>query len=610
MTTSLQFPRRKSLVLTLFLSFLFVGAAPEGSLLERLARPEMEGRGVGTAGLAKARDLIVSEIEKRGWKPGFAVKGRDWAVTESYLQPFRVFIGNHLGAGNRLGSGLVQRDFIPLAFSKSGSVASAELVFAGFGISLRNAGDAVYDDYAGLDVKGKIVVVMLGDPATGAKNSVFRNPAFYQYSMPAYKVRNAELHGAAGIVLVRDPLSLPAGAEPELRFLGHQGGGVNDDILAVQAKNAFVEHVLGVSLRTLQEKIALEQKPASFFSGSKIPMAVDLVRDLGDVQNIAAYIEGSDPVLKNEVIVIGAHYDHLGYGGDSSLDPNGIGKVHPGADDNASGDQAVLLLGEKIAKAHTNKRSVLLMFFSAEEIGLLGSDNFVQNLALRDGQKIVMMLNLDMVGRLNENKLSVLALKSGKEFRSLVEDTNKEFGFDLVTADSGFGSSDHASFLKMKIPSLFLTTGAHEDYHRPSDTADKINWDGLLRVDDFAYSIWQKIDGMANAPTYDPSSEDEISKPRDHGYGVYFGSIPEFAQGEDVVGVLLQGTLKDSPAEKAGLKQGDIITAFGEITIRNLYDLVFALRYYRPNDEVTVVWTRNGVKMEAKVTVLARDGER
>lgn len=583
-------------------------------LIERLASPEFEGRGVGTAGLDKARDLLVSELANAGFTPGFLkAQQKDAPPVRSYTQDFRVFVGNDVGPANSLerdGGGVLKLsdDFVPLAYSKSGSVRKAQLVFAGFGISLRSGGEAVYDDYEGIDVQGKIVLVLLGDPAAGSQSSVFRNPAYYQYSTPMYKVQNAELHGAAGVILVRDPLSVPGEGEAPLKFQSRQGGGATSDLLAVQIRLSAAERLAGRSFLELQKRIADTQKPASFVMDGSYAVSVELSRHLGSVQNVAALIPGTDPALANEYYVIGAHYDHLGYGGDSSMDPNGIGKVHPGADDNASGVQAVMDLAKRIKAGGANKHPVLALFFSAEEIGLLGSKEFTDNLPIPENAKVVGMINLDMVGRLKDNKLSVLALKSAKEFDSVVENANRDSGFDLIKADSGFGSSDHASFLQLKIPALFFTTGAHEDYHRPTDTADKINGEGLRRVEDFAFAVFGMLDNMGHAPTYDPDSEDSTLPSRPgRGYGVYFGSIPEFSQGGDIQGVLLQGVKVGSPAEKAGLLSGDIVTGLGEIKVKNLYDLVFALRFYRPNEEVLVTWTRAGQPMQAKVILLARE---
>ncbi|HEY8279350.1 MAG TPA: M28 family peptidase [Bdellovibrionota bacterium] len=578
---------------------------PRIALLERLASPEMEGRGVGTAGLGKACDLLVDRFKASGLKPAFVPK----EGPASYLQEFRVFVGNELGSGNAF-FGKGAPDFIPLAFSRSGELAASSLVFAGFGISLRgeNGAPSAYDDYAGLDVHGKIVLVLTGDPGTGNRDSLFRNPAFYTYSTPMYKVQNAQLHGAAGIVLVRDPLSL-SGPEPSLRFQPRQGGGATSEILAGQISISFADILLGASgkLRSLQEKIAKEQKPSSLVLEGQGSFKVALTRQLGAVQNVAAVIPGNEPLLAKEYIVIGAHYDHLGYGGDNSLDPDGLGKIHFGADDNASGVQAVVDIAERI-HLFGARRPVLVVLFSAEEVGLLGSAEFVNHLPIPESASVVAMINLDMVGRLQQNRLSVMGLKSAKEFSDLVDRANMDAGFVLAKGDSGFGSSDHASFLRAKIPSVFFTTGAHGDYHRPSDIAEKIEAAGLERVEEIAYSLWREIDERAEAPTYDPSRETPDQPPRDgRGYGAYFGSIPDFEQGE-LAGVLLQGVRPDSPAAKAGLQTGDILTGLGEINVRNLQDLVFALRYYRPNEEVLVRWQRQGKEMSAEAVLQERSG--
>ncbi|MCM2323307.1 MAG: M20/M25/M40 family metallo-hydrolase [Oligoflexia bacterium] len=582
------------------------------SLLEQLASPEFEGRGVGTQGLGKARDLLATELALAGLMPGFSIVDRGGAETgRSFTRSFPVFTGNELGANNGF-AGSTAAEFVPLSFSRSGSVENTETVFVGYGISFRGEEGFAYDDYEGLDVRGRIVIVMLGDPSLGNRGSVFRNPAYYHYSTPMYKVQNAELHGAAGIVLVRDALSLNGALEPALRFQGRQGGGATLAILAGQARIELVERLLGRSVSELQAGIAREQKPGSFIvlSGeepARLDLAVDLKRQVGNVENVTALLPGTDPALASEYVVIGAHYDHLGYGGDSSMDPAGVGRVHPGADDNASGVQAVIEMAARIRALGGNRRPVLFAFFTAEEIGLLGSKNWVESLPLPQGARAAFMLNLDMVGRMQGRKLSVLATASAGEFKPLLEEVRRDFDLELQTADSGFGSSDHASFLRAQVPALFFTTGAHEDYHRPSDTADKINHEGLRAVEDFAFAVWRALDARTEAPVFDPASQegDQPSRPG-RGYGVYFGSVPEFEQSE-VPGVLLSGVRAGSPAEQAGLQKGDILTGLGEIEIRSINDLVFALRFYRPNDEVEVRWLRLGVPMKAMTVLRSRD---
>lgn len=573
--------------------------------LEELSSIAYEGRGVGTEGLERARDFLRSKLQLAGIEPAFRLADG----SGSYLQPLRVFIGNDLGERNSFQDASAG-EFVPLAFSRSGKAENLSFVFAGFGISAQQEGEVIYDDYAGLDVKGKVVLVLMGDPGTGNKDSFFRNPAFYHYSSPMYKVQNAELKGAAGIVFVRDPLSLNDGeTEGELRFQSRQGGGAAVDILAVQIAQSVAQKFLDKPLREIQKTIAKTQKPLSFSLPKNISFEVDLSRRVGAVENVAGFLPGNDPILRNEVIVVGAHYDHLGYGGDASMDPSKVGEVHHGADDNASGTQMVLNLARRWKNTPTHSRSIVVVFFTAEEIGLVGSKNFVENLPLPEGAKLVGMINLDMVGRLKDEKLSVLALRSGKEFSQYVDEANIEFGFQLAKGDSGFGSSDHASFLQLKIPSLFFTTGAHLDYHRPSDTAEKINVAGMKRIEDFVHTIWRKIDVSGGAPTYDPVIEEgnEPSRPG-RGYGVYFGSIPEMGGTEEIVGVLLQGTRAGSPAEEAGLQKGDVLVGLGEIKVRNLQDLVFALRFYRPNEVVSVEWIRAGARMKASAKLRKREG--
>jgi aminopeptidase YwaD len=582
--------------------------APSIELLQQLADPALEGRGVGTKGLDKARDLLVGRLTDAKITPVFPGKDPE-KDGPTYLQDFTVFVGNELLDGNQFaGSG--PEDFIPLAFSSSGSLGASSVVFAGFGISVRQGAvtGLTYDDYDGLDVHGKIVIALLGDPGTGNRDSLFRNPNLYSYSTPMYKVQNAALHGAAAIVLVRDPLSL-SGSEPPLHFLPTQGGGATAELLAGQATEKFVESLMGRSLLDLQQQIAASQKPNSFELTAKATMNVSLRRDLGTVQNVVGVLPGKDPAVAKEYLVLGAHYDHLGYGGDNALDPENQGKVHPGADDNASGVQAVYDLAKRIQAAGGGRHPLLVAFFSAEEEGLLGSKFFTDSLPLPEGAKVTAMLNLDMVGRLQDNKLSVLASDSAKEFPALVDQVNAGIGFTLVKGDTGFGSSDHASFLQLKIPTLFFTTGAEPDYHRATDTADKINIPGMAKVEDYVFASWQAVDAMPAPPTYDPASETPNQPPRQgRGYGSYFGSIPEF-DGNETRGVLLQGVRPGSPAESAGLRAADILTGMGEIKVGNLQDLVFALRYYRPNEEVVVSWLRNGVQMSGKCVLRDRDAQ-
>ena len=566
-------------------------------MIVELTRDTMEGRGIGTKGLERARDLIKDKFKDLELAPAFPDK--------KFFQDLRVFTRNRLGERNNFGSSTVE-NFVPLSYSLSGSLPSTKLTFVGYGITLKEGKRVRYDDYAKVNVKNRIVVAMLGDPGLGAPISIFRDPKYHHLSSAIYKVKNALLHGAKGVILVRSPLEIGEGQpEPKLVFSERAGGGAVFDILAGRISIEYCNTLLGQKkLLAIQKSIARAQKPMSYNLNQSVEFNVTLEREVGVVQNVAAALPGTIPELANQYIVVGAHYDHLGLGGESSMDPSGPGKFHPGADDNASGVAAIL----KLAKTFKgkNRRPMLFVLFTAEEVGLMGSTHFAKNLPLPAGAKVVAMLNLDMIGRLAKNKLTVTGVNSAYEFSTLVNNINRTAEFKLSIGGSSLGSSDHASFLREKIPSLFLTTGAHGDYHRSTDTTKKINVEGYNRVLAFASELIARLDRQFSPPTYDPSSATNNQPPRTgRGYGAYFGSIPDFG-GTPNSGVLLQGVKPDSPAMKAGLQAGDTLVGLGEIGIKNLHDFVFALRFYRPNDEVEVRWLRGSTPMRAKTTLRLR----
>lgn len=594
-------------LLCLFLVVATVGIANSTKdavpILAEITKPEYEGRGVGTNGLLLAVRYLEDQIEDLEFSPPFPDK--------AYTQSFAVFEGNELGSENSLDDSS-SGEFVPLSFSLSGEVTNAPVVFAGFGISLEENGSVVYDDYRGINVRDKIVIVMTGDPAIGNSNSIFRDPKYYHYSTVIYKVQNALHKGAKGVVVVQNPLALGDAPESPLRFNGHAGGGAVFDLLAGRASVAYIDQkFLGSqNLRSLQTQIANTQQPKSFAINRRVGMKVSLRRRVGETHNIAALLPGNDQNLRNEYIVIGAHLDHLGFGGESSRAPGGgEGQVHPGADDNASGVQMVFDIAREFKRYNQNRRPILFVLFSAEEVGLLGSRHFVENLPLPEGARVVSMINLDMVGMLRDNKLTIMGNTSAFEFPTLIDNVNRTFAFDLSLAGRGMGSSDHQSFLDLKIPSLFVTTGAHEFYHTPDDTLARLNITGMQRVRDFTFELAKRIDSYELPPTYDPSNEEDVVPPRQgRGYGSYFGSVPDFKDSENT-GVYIKDVRPNSPAQAAGLTEGDLLTGMGEITVHNLHDFVFALRFYRPNEQIEVRWRRGEATMSALVTLRTRDGD-
>ena len=593
---------RTRLLFLLFLYFFFFSFSGSSStagesyirILKEISSSPYKGRGVGE-GLDLARDYLVEEMKRVHLQGPFS--------EGSYLQEFPVFKKNIMGENNFLGNSQLSKEFIPLSFSISGVIAESPVVFVGFGISFED----VYDDYAGVDVRGKIVIAFTGDPALGSSDSVFRNPEYYHYSQPIYKIQNALQHGASGIILVRNPLSFKGGEEPPLHFAERAGGGTVFDILAVMSTNASINRYLKKgTLLDIQKRIVADQRPMSFVLHRSLSMGVDLKRELGNIQNIVGFLPGTDPSVQHEYIVVGAHYDHIGLGGEASREiDNGIGKIHHGADDNASGVQALLHIAKNIRGR--NRRPFLFCLFTGEELGLLGSKYFMKNLPIGGDAKIISMLNLDMVGRMKNKRLIVMAQDSAHEFEQLLQNSQKDLDINLVKGPSNMANSDHAPFLRNRIPAVFFSTGVHHDYHRTSDTWDKIQIEGLKKVVEFSLHFLKAVDDLEEGPTYNKDLEDELAPPRTgRGYGSYFGSIPSFEQAE-VEGVLLEGVKPNSPAAKLGLQEGDILTAMGEIKINNLHDFVFALRFYRPKEAVLVRWNRRGIPMKGSTVLESRD---
>lgn len=584
----------KSFLILLFV-FPILSNAEIKTHLDYLASDTLEGRKPGTIGDKLATKYLVDKL--KDYKLS--------ALGRSYQQKFTIFSKMSKNGLNTLSSKNNETiSFEPLSISSNGVINQAKVVFAGFGISIpKSDTKLVYDDYEGLDVKDKIVIVMTGDPAIGNVDSIFRDPEYIYYQSKIFKINNAFQRGAKAILFVENPMSLSG--DDELQFIGTDGGGNSTRILSGDIKNSFVNSILdkNLTLSFIQNKISKQQKPFSFELGSKLSMQVSLKKETDLVSNVVAYIEGEDPLLKKEVIVLGAHFDHLGLGGNSSLDPE-YGKIHHGADDNASGTAFVLEMAKLLQENSQNlKHSYAFVFFNAEEMGLLGSKYFVQawDRYKESYGEIKAMLNFDMIGRLNK-KISVMGINSSLNWKDKINQLeNDKFSFQQGTVMA----SDHASFLNEKIPSLFFTTGGHEDYHRSSDTSDKINYQGINLLKEFTLKLVSKLDSLVGLNFNLDFETGESS--RNRGYGAYLGCIPSFNQDESIIGVQCSGISKDSPAQNAGIESNDILKNIGEVTIKNIYDLSFALKYYRANDEVLVKWQRGPKSFEKKITLKSRD---
>ena len=563
--------------------------------IKTLAAPNMEGRGAGTKGLTRAQHLI----EKR-----YQQLRLDTAGGNGYIQPFTVTTGARLKSDNRCSvqSGgtrndlKIEQDFVPFSFSSSGQT-HAPLVFAGYGAT---ADEFHYDDYAGLDVKDKIVVVLRYEPSGFAEKT--GNHGLTQHSQLITKAINARNHGAQAIVIVNGKLG--DGEEDLLTRFGSVSGPENVGIVMAQIKNAVVDSWLqsaGKSLKDVQDQINSSTKPASFAlpDALRLWLNIDIETTHATVNNVLAWLPGQT----DEYVIIGAHYDHLGRGNFDSLAPSQIGQIHPGADDNASGTAGVLELARLLAPQRGQlKRSILFMNFAGEELGLLGSAAWVND-PTRPLAKAVAMINMDMIGRIKDDKVYIGGVGTGSTFKAVLEQAQKDAPFKIEYSAGGYSSSDHTSFVAKQIPVLFFFSGLHSDYHKPSDTADKINAPSAARLLDMVESVAEQLASASEPPAFQVVAEDKPPA-GGGGYGPYFGSIPDFGQVEN--GVKFSDVKPNSPAAKAGLKAGDILVQFGDKPIKNLYDFTDALRRSKVGDVVEVKVLRDGQPVTASVKLEPR----
>ncbi len=551
--------------------------------VKTLASPAMEGRGSGMPGADLAAAHVAAVFRAAGLTPA--------GDAGTFLQAFSVPTGLRLGSPNtldvlapvarRLAFG---KEFTPLAVSANG-VAAGEMVFVGYGIT---APDLGYDDYAGVDVRDRVVVALAGEPRSQDPASPFRRPEAYHYGERSHKLINARQHGAAAILLVQHPRSEERQLPP-LRGLSQPQG-----IVAAFLASAAADRLLGAAGLRLEELAATIDRTLAARStrvtGATVRLEVNLVRERGTAHNVVGLLPGKDPALRDQAIVIGAHYDHLGRGGEGSLAPDGNGRIHPGADDNASGTVAVMALARAFAAAGGAARTLVFVAFSGEELGLLGSAEYIRHPAV-PLDKTVLMVNLDMVGRLRDRRLYIGGVDSGTGLRALIAKLVGDLPLSPELRDSPFAPSDHTSFYVAGRPVLFFFTGAHADYHRPSDTWDRINSEGLAAVATLAGRIVTAVAAEPAPPIY--VRIETPARASHGGYGPYFGILPEFGEGPSP-GVRVTGVRAGSPAEKAGVRTGDVIVGFAGIDVKTLEDLIFALRGRRAGDEVQVVVLRDG----------------
>jgi hypothetical protein len=417
--------------------------------------------------------------------------------------------------------------------------------------------------------------------------------AYYNHSPLRKKVGLAAERGAKGFLVVTGFED----GEDELVGLQYEIGHGNYGIPAMSITRAAAMAILGYTeeqFRDLQKKINVSKSPNSFETKTSVKMTAQIIIERSKTQNVIGWHEGTDPELKKEFIIVGAHFDHLGMGGGNSM-YRGEPAIHNGADDNASGTTALLELAQKLT-GEKLKRSLLFIGFSAEEMGLVGSKFFAEH-PTKDMNQAVTMFNFDMVGRLKENQLIIHGMGTSPGFSQLINDLNKNYNFALTLKQDGNGPSDFATFYQKDMPVIAYFTNIHPDYHKPSDDADKINIEGEEQIIKMAYETIVAIANADKRPEF-TKVKSETERPMT-GFRATLGIVPNYA--DDSEGLKIDDVNPGQAAEKAGVKKGDILVKFGTKTIKNVYDYTYALGEYKAGDKVEIIVKRDGkeVKLEA-----------
>ncbi|MBN2013071.1 M20/M25/M40 family metallo-hydrolase [candidate division KSB1 bacterium] len=591
-------------LISFLLNLTFLLADTESSLRKHigyLASDELEGRGPGTDGINKAADYIADNFKAIGLTPA----GDD----DGWFQEFEVTIGVKLGETNtckiNTKSLNVHSDFIPLGFSSSGQI-TGNVVFAGYGISAR---EYQYDDYAGLNTKGKIVLVFTGEPGENDSASVFDGTASTIHSQWRTKAINARSKGAIGMILIDDPLNHPQ--EDSLLTMTSESGYHDVGMPVIRMKRSAIRKLVPQdSLETWQLRVDENTKPTSkLLSGINADISVSLDVQKTLLKNVIGFIPGTVDSLADAPVVVGAHYDHLGYGEEGSRAP-GVHEIHNGADDNASGVGALIEIArELVAKKAELLRPVVFVAFTGEEIGLLGSSHYVQN-PLFPNAKTIAMLNLDSVGRMVGNRLIVFGGGTATQWPHVLNGYNHQYRFDLTIQTDGYGPSDQAAFYAKDIPVLHFFTGANLDYHKPSDDADKINYPDLARIVNFSGDVATYLAGRDKPLAF--SFSGNVKPPMPSGQRsadgkpkVWFGTIPDFTY-EKGDGFRLNGVSPGSPCEAAGLQEGDLIVQMNDVQVKSIYELSHVLKTHKAGDVITVIFKRGDETKTVKVTLSER----
>lgn len=550
-----------------------------------LASDELEGRKPGTEGIEKAAEYIVEQLELLDVKP----------LGENYFQSFEIIKDLKAGENNSLEfgdfEGTIGFDYTPSPISSSAEL-KADVVFAGYGFNI-DEDSLKWNDYEGIQTEANWVMILRGSPSSGGHSDPYEN-----YSSLRKKVLTARDNKAGGVIFVSGKEFDEA---DELMEISYNSRETAAGLPIVHVKRSVADKMLAdknVTIEDLEKQFAAGKTQNSFDLDFTVDIETDIIKVTEETKNVVALLEGHDSALKDEYVLIGAHYDHLGYGGpgSGSRKPDTVA-VHNGADDNASGTTAAIEIFERLA-AHRDelKRSVIFMAFSAEEMGLIGSKYFTNN-PLVELNKIKFMINLDMVGRLNpeEKDLTIGGVGTALGLEDMIMTYADFTDLKIKTSKEGYGPSDHASFYAKDIPVMFVFTGIHEDYHTPADDPNTINYEGEKQVADFIYNIVLEIINLPEALVYQEAGPKE-SMSRGTRFKVTLGIMPDVAGGSGN-GVTADAVIEGRPASRAGMQKGDIIVALEGKEVKDIYDYMNRLSSFKQGQRISVDVMRGDKKV-------------
>lgn len=557
-------------------------------LISYMASDELKGRYPGSEEDVMLADYITASYKAAGLDL-YEKKG---------LQYFEIVTDIEAGPensakydGNALEAGV---DFQPISFSGNGLV-SADMVFAGYGFSV-NEDELKWDDYQSIDPSGKWVMILRGVPGKQEPSSPYIN-----YSEDRGKALQASDMGAVGVLLVSGESFDPMDGLDELKGKQHALS-----IPVVQLSRSAAEKIFAAagkdSLVVLDRQITASGKPASLTTSLELSISVDLQPKRMETSNTIAFLEGSDPQLKGEFVVIGAHHDHLGMGGPgtSSRAPDTIA-VHHGADDNASGVAAVIEISEYMTSI-SPARTMVFATFGAEEMGLIGSKYMSENPPL-DLSQIQVMINIDMVGRLNEERqLQIGGVGTSPGFEALLDSLNQEYGFSLKFSNEGFGPSDHAAFYAKDVPVLFISTGAHAEYHTPADDLASINMEGATEVISYIADLASALANKEERVAFVEAGPKVRGSSRGRRGGVTLGLMPDMNY-DGSEGMPVMFVTEGKPAAVGGIQKDDVIIAIEGKSVGNVYDYMSRMGQLKEGMDIVVTVNRGGDKMEILVRI-------